>query len=195
MIEAATRYSVGSGVYEQIDPNEQIVMVESFLGDLVAKGLVLGYLGGNHEERIRKETGIDVSRIICRELKIPYLGAAGWNLWYVGDESYTVYSIHGATGARFPHTKLKAAVDISAFVDADIVAHAHGHEVVIDAVIKERVNKGAKVVEQRKCHTIMTGHYLKYHGSYGQAKGFPPGKMGSPKAKLAANKHDVHMSD
>jgi len=194
VIEAATRYSVGSGVYEQLSPNKQIEWVIETLGPLAKKGLIAGFLSGNHEDRIMKETGVDIAHIITRELKVPYLGPAGWSLFYVGDQSYTVYAIHGATGSKFAHSKLKAASDIAYHFQADVLAHAHVHDIVINSMEKQIVDKARKVVATQKCHVIVTGHYLEYYGSYAQMKGLPPGKMGSPKAKFHANKFDIHVS-
>lgn len=194
LLEAATRYSIGSGVYEQLNPNMQIEKIEAMLGDLAKKGLILGYLSGNHEERIMKETGVDISKIICRELNIPYLGAAGWNLWYVGNQSYSVYCIHGATGSKFSYTKLKAITDISHYFSADLIAHAHTHDILINSIERQTLDKQNKTIKTAKSFLVVTGHYLTYQGSYAQAKGYPPGKQGSPKVKFFSDKKDIHIS-
>lgn len=194
MMEAATRYSVGAGVYEQINPDEQIDKVIAMLGDAAKKKLILGYLMGNHEFRIMKETGIDVSRIICRELDIPYLGFSGWQLWRVGEQNYTVYTLHGSTSARFAQTKLKAVIDVALYFNADIVAHAHTHDIVIHAFLKEELDRKTQILNQRKSYVIITGHYLDYCGSYAQMKGYAPGKIGSPKIKLFGDRFDIHPS-
>ena len=195
IIEAASRHSIGAGVYEQTSPQEQLDEVSAMFGDLSKRGLILGWLQGNHEFRIFKETGIDVSKIICRELKIPYLGFAGWNLWRVGEESYNVYTIHGASGSRFAWTKMKSVVDVALYLNnADVVAMGHVHDLLINSISRQGINKQKKTVEFKKCHIIVTGHYLDFPGSYAQMKGLPPGKKGSPKIKLFAHKHDVHCS-
>lgn len=195
IMEAANRYSVGAGVYEQISPQAQLDKVYAMFADLSKRRLILGWLQGNHEFRIFKETGIDVSKIICRELRIPYLGFAGWNLWRVGNESYTIYAFHGASGARFAYTKMKSAVDIALYLnDVDVVAIGHVHDILINSINRQYVDKRNKTVGFQKCHIIVTGHYLSFAGSYAQMKGMPPGKEGSPKGKFFANKHDVHFS-
>ena len=194
MLEAATRYSVGAGVYEQLSPQQQYEQMLGFLKPLAEAGLLIGYLSGNHEDRIYKETGIDVSKNLCRELKIPYLGQAGWTILYVGDQTYTIYAIHGASGSRFDYTKLKAVMDLSHYFQADIIAMGHVHTLLDNVVERQIVNRTRKIVEVKKCHIIVTGHYLKYANSYASAKGYPPAKLGSPKAKLFADNFDVHVS-
>ena len=47
MLEAATRYSIGSGVYEQTNPQEQIEEVLELLKPLAEAKLIVGYLNGN----------------------------------------------------------------------------------------------------------------------------------------------------
>ena len=194
MLEAATRYSIGSGVYDQLNPQKQYEDMLGFLKPLAEAGLITGYLSGNHEDRILKETGIDVSKNLCRELKVPYLGAAGWSLLYVGNQAYTIYAIHGASGSRFDYTKLKAVMDMSHYFQADIIAHAHVHSVLTNAVERQIIDRTRKIVEVRKAHCILTGHYLGYDKSYAQAKGYPPSKLGSPKAKLFGDRWDIHVS-
>jgi len=195
LVEAANKNSPGVGVYEQIDPNDQIDQVIAMLSDAAKKGLILGYLQGNHEFRIMKETGVDICRIICRELKVPYLGFAGWHLWYVGKQSYTVYTIHGSSSARFPQTKLKAAMDIASNFDAQIVAVGHMHDVIVHPFRRQKFDKGSKQIIGQKSYVVVTGHYLQYYGSYSQMKGYSVGNVGSPKFKLYSERNDIHESN
>ena len=114
LIESGLRTSVGASVYEQkMNPQAQMDSVIDLLQPLADKKLILGSLIGNHELRIYKATGISVMKIICRQLNIPYLRSACWNLFKVGSQNYTMYALHGTSGSRFVYTKLKALVDIS----------------------------------------------------------------------------------
>jgi len=192
-LESATRYSVGSGVYEQLNPQKQMEDVIEMLRPLAEKNLILGYLSGNHEARITKETGIDVSKVICNILKVPYLGYAGWNLFRIGKQSYTMYALHGSTGARYKYSKMKAIIDSSHYFTAEIIAMGHIHDIIIDSVERQQVNKSNRTVEYHKQFVVVTGHYHCY-GGYVKEKAYPPSKMGSPKVKLFVNKHDVHIS-
>jgi len=147
-----------------------------------------------HENRITKETGIDISKMICRELKIPYLNAAGWNLFRVGKQNYTMYSLHGYGGSKFNYTKLKSAIDVSHYFSADIISFAHVHNIIIDSIERQYIDFRSKTIRYKKAHVVITGHYLKYTGSYAQAKGLPPSKLGSPKLKIFSDKFDIHIS-
>ena len=195
LLEAGLRNSVGDSVYHQnLNPHEQMDFTIEQLEPLADAGLVIGLIHGNHENRIMKETGVNLTKIMAKTLRVPYLGGACWNLLYVGNQSYSVYSLHGSSGSRFVYTKLKAAVDISHTFDADILAMGHVHELVTDSLITQRVDRTRKMVTETKKHILLTGHYLKYDQSYGQDKGYPISKMGSPKIKLFADKYDIHTS-
>jgi len=194
-IEAGLRESVGDSVYEQeFNPQRQMEFVVELFEPLARAELLLGLLAGNHEARILKATSVNIVKIMARILGVPYLHYACWNLFYVGDESYTVYALHGSTGSRFIHTKMKALVDISHNFDADLLIMGHVHELADASTLVQRVDKKRKMVIERKKFLLLTGHYLKYDRSYAQERGLPLGKMGSPKVKLFAEKHDIHIS-
>jgi len=119
---------------------------------------------------------------------------AGWNLFKVGNQNYSVYSLHGSTGSRFVYTKLKALVDISHSFDAHIIVMGHIHDLADVSQIVEYVDLRSKTIQQRKKFLILTGHYLRYDKGYAQAKGYPISKLGSPKVKLFSEKFDIHIS-
>jgi len=195
LMESGLTTSIGDSVYQQrLNPQEQMEAVIEMIIPIKEAGLCLGFLMGNHEMRIRKTSGIDISKNICRELKIPYLGYACWNLWYVGNQSYTIYAWHGASGARFIYTKLKSVVDLSHYFTADLIAMAHVHSLTSDSIERQYVDKGSKQVKVRKAHILITGSYLAYDDSYSQMKGFPPTKLGSPKVKFMSDRFDLHIS-
>jgi len=89
---------------------------------------------------------------------------------------------------------LKAIVDISHSFDADLMVMGHVHDLA-DTVIKVQfVDKMRKQVMERKKFMLLTGSFLDYEHSYAQERGYPIGKIGSPKVKLFANKKDIRIS-
>jgi len=206
LLELATRHSVGSGVYEQeFIGQTQYEQMIGYLKPLAKKKLILGTLTGNHEDRAYVLSGVDVGKAFARELEVPYLGHACWNLFTVEDnrsfngakdkfgdrQSYSIYSLHGRSGARFDGTALLALERLAAPFHADVVAIGHSHKLVSSSVVMQTVRHG-QVVEHKK-HLVITGSFLSY-GGYAKTFGLPPSKLGSPKVKLFANKHDVHIS-
>jgi UDP-2,3-diacylglucosamine pyrophosphatase LpxH len=193
LLETGTRYSVGAGVYEQTcNVQEQHEQMVEWIRPLAESNLVLGAHIGNHCERVLKESGVNITKAMCRELKIPYLGDACWSQFKVGRETYNIYSLHGRSNARFDGTALLAVERISTSFHADLVAHSHMHKAINSIVVMQRVVNGL-VVEHKK-HLLVTGAYLKYDQSYGQALGMPISKLGSPKIKFFDDKHDLSVT-
>jgi len=194
LIEAATRYSIGDGVYHQMNPQDQVDQIEDLLRPLADAGLLLNIGSGNHEARIQKETGIDISKEIAKTLRVPYTGDSIWSLFRVGKQNYTMYSLHGSSGAKFSYTKLKSVVDVLHSFDANIVAMGHVHEIMTDWYIKQCVNLRNKTVEEKKVLVVLTGGYLSYSESYASSKGLPITKTGSPKLELNGKEFEFHCS-
>lgn len=193
LIELSTRESVGAGVYEQEFAGQtQYEQMVEWLTPLAKHKLILGLLRGNHEERAYKMAGVDISKMMARELGIKYLGDACWNTFKVGKQSYTIYSLHGRTGSKFDGTALLALERISANFFCDVIVMGHTHKIISSTVIMQKV-VGAKVEEHKKT-LLITGSYLKYDGSYAQTLGLPPSKLGSPKMKFCADKKDCFVS-
>jgi UDP-2,3-diacylglucosamine pyrophosphatase LpxH len=195
MVECGLSNSVGGSVYAQkLQPQEQMEECIEFLTPIAEEGLLLGLLNGNHENRIFLNTGLHIMKIMCGFLKVPYLGDACWNLFRVGNQNYTCYAIHGSSGSRLVHTKIKSVGDVAQYFSADIVAMGHVHHLGSEMMERQFVDMRNKTIAHLKQYLVLTGHYLGYFGSYAQTKGMSPSKTGSPKAKLNATRKDVHIS-
>lgn len=193
LIEMATRDSIGAGVYEQefIGQNQVENMIE-ILMPLAQKRLILGLLQGNHEERVYKSTGINVSRIMANVLNVPYLGDACWNLFKVKNQFYYVYTLHGRTNARYEGTALTALERLSSSFNADLVAMGHAHKLISSHALNQDIKNNCVI--ERKKFLLLTGSYLSYDKSYAQTSGLNISKIGSPKVKFFSDRKDIHIS-
>lgn len=193
LIEMATRDSIGAGIYEQefIGQNQVEDMIR-ILKPLATQKLILGLLQGNHEERVYKSTGINISRIMANVLDVPYLGDACWNLFKVKNQSYYVYTLHGRTNARYEGTALTALERLSSSFNADLVAMGHAHKLISSHIINQDVRNNCVI--ERKKFLLITGSYLSYDKSYAQTSGLNISKIGSPKVKFFSDKKDIHIS-
>lgn len=195
MLEAGLSTSIGDSVYMQkLNPQEQMDEVIDLLRPLADEGLIIGYLAGNHEARIVKMTSIDVSKIICREIGVPYLGYAGWTILSVEGLRYSLYATHGSGGSRFIYTKLSKVINLGSWLDSDILAMGHTHGIASEVLIKQTYNRTKNCIVEKKQYVCLTGSYVGWNKSYAEASGYPPNKLGSPKAKLMADKKGVHFS-
>jgi len=195
MLEAGLSTSIGDSVYMQkLNPQEQMDEIIDLLQPLADNGLIIGYLSGNHEARITKATSIDVSKIICRQLGVPYLGYAGWTILSVEGLRYSLYATHGSGGSRFIYTKLSKVINLGSWLDSDILAMGHTHGIASEVLIKQTYNRTKNRIEEKKQYVCLTGSYIAWNKTYAEAAGYPPNKLGSPKAKLMNDKKGVHFS-
>jgi len=194
-IEAATRDSVGAGVYEQSEIiEEQVEHFYHLFKPFAKEGLILGMHEGNHEARVYKATGFDLAKNMARQLGISYFSYSKLHNLIVGNQSYTMYTTHGASGATKPHTKIKGALDLSHVADTEIYAMGHVHTLDHHVRTYYEVDKRNKKIVQKKKHFIITGSYLSHWGSYGHIKNMEPSPIGSPKLKLSGVEHEVRVS-
>jgi UDP-2,3-diacylglucosamine pyrophosphatase LpxH len=195
MIEAGLTTSIGDSVYQQkLNPQEQMEAIVELLMPLAKAGLIIGYHDGNHSTRIKKATSVDVSKIIAKLLGVAYCGYALWHMLTVGSQKYTIYATHGHGGARFKHTKIKAAMDLAHWIDADLIAFGHVHSLASEVIIKQSVNTRQRTVAERECHVVLTGSYLQWEKSYAQAHGYPISKLGSPTVKLMSDRKNISVA-
>jgi len=194
-LETATKTSVGAGVFEQADivqgQLEKAVLTYKPLADA---GLILGNHLGNHENRVYNHSGTNISKILSMMLKVPYLGVGAVHYFMVGDERYTMYTTHGSSGARLPHTKIANTIKMSSMIDCDIYAQGHVHQLSHHVQNYYTVNKRSKTVEESQKHYIITGSYLKHWGSYAHVSNMEPARNGSPKLKLGGLEHVIRVS-
>lgn len=194
-IEAATRDSVGAGVYEQQEIIDQ--QVEHFYDlyrPLAKKGKILGMHTGNHESRVYKSCGVDIAKIMARELGVPYFGWAKLNKVHIGKENYLLYTTHGSSGAKLPTSKIKTAFNMGDVVDAEIYAMGHVHMLGHQTRSYYRADLKNKTISEAEKHYVLTGHYLNFWGSYAHMGNMEPNKQGSVKVKLHGNEHLIRVS-
>jgi len=194
-IEAATRDSVGAGVYEQQEIiDQQIEHFYELYRPFVKEGLLLGTHTGNHEQRVYKSCGVDIAKIMAKELGVPYFGWAKQHIVRVGNQNYSLYTTHGASGARLPTSKLKAAFNMADVVESEIYAMGHVHLLAHMARQKYRPDLKDKKIHHAERHFILTGHYLTFWGSYAHMMNLEPNQKGAAKVKLSGEKHQIRVS-
>jgi len=173
LLECATRDSVGSGVYDQSDiiQGQLETMVEWLTPH---KDRVIGLLEGNHERRVYDKTGLDLNKLLCKDV--------GVNV------------THGASGASLPYTKIKQCLSLQQYIDADLYAMGHVHALDTHSRAIHELDKRSKTMAEKEKIFVLTGHYLNYFGSYAHRKGLIPSKKGSPVIKLYTNEHKIRVS-
>ena len=168
------------------------------------KHKILGMTTGNHESRIYRETGIDISKDIADALGVPYRPEGLLIKISFGDNNnrtdgrpyvYFIYFTHGYGGARTKSSKAIKVERTATWIHADcyIMSHDHVVNVAPDVYLlpdprthKETIGKKEFDVGRISAHRKMlvkSNAYLKW-GGYAEQLGFPPSDLETPLIKF-----------
>ena len=192
MLNCATKTSVGAAVFdEDVHGQSQLEFMTELLEPI--KDKIYASVTGNHEFRIFKDSGYDVTKLLAKDLGHKYLGYSGFLKLKVGKNNYTIYATHGSSGATLPYTKIKKLLDISSFIDADVYLMGHVHSLQTHTQEVKRVDKRARTIVIDKKYYVLTGHYLNYNDSYAEMKNMRPEKQGSPTIEFGGVKRGIRV--
>lgn len=193
LLDTAIASSIGDTYAATFSPREALIQCEKIFAPVAPK--VLGVVGGNHERRVYRSDGIDLTEIMCSQLGILDKYSPTTALIYVrfgkdkghgGNRQlvYSMYLTHGSRGGRRPGGKVNALEDLSRIVDADIYIMNHTHS---PAVIRQdyfRADSQSATV--RRCeHLFVNSAANLDYGGYGDIAGYVPSSMRSPVITLA----------
>lgn len=198
LMDTAIASSIGDTYGANLQPMEQLKQCVKIFEPI--KDKILAVLPGNHEGRVYKSDGLDVTEIMCSQLGIPEKYSHTTALLFVRfgrsvnrhnrPQLYTIYVTHGSGGGRREGGKVNRLADLASIVDADIYVHAHTH---LPLVFKEsffRVsgsNSSVALVDKLFINTAATLNY----GGYGDKQGFKPASKSSPVIYLGGLKRDM----
>ncbi len=199
LMDTAICSSVGDTYGANLQPMEQLKQCVKIFEPI--KDKILAVLPGNHENRVYKSDGLDITEIMCAQLGIPEKYSPTTALVFIrfGNQGghkhnrpqlYTVYVTHGSGGGRKEGGKVNRLADLASIVDSDIYIHAHTH---LPLVFKEsffRVsgsNSSVALVDKLFVNTAASLNY----GGYGDRQGFKPASNRYPVIYLAGLKHDM----
>ena len=200
LMDTAIATSVGDTYGANIQPMEQLKLCVKIFEPI--KDKILAVLPGNHENRVYRSDGIDITQIMCSQLGLQgrYSSTAALLFVRFGEQNgkrhnrpmlYTLYVTHGAGGGRKEGGKVNRLADLVNIVDADIYIHAHTHLPVIFKESYFRVSMGNSSVALVDKLFVNTAAVLDY-GGYGDAAGFKPASKRSPVIFLDGHKRDMY---
>lgn len=199
LMDTAIASSIGDTYAANLQPMEQLKQCVKIFDPI--KDKILAVLPGNHENRIYKTDGIDITEIMCSQLGIPERYSPTTALLFIrfGERKtghhkrpqlYTAYITHGSGGGRKEGGKVNRLADLASIVDADIYIHGHTH---LPIAFKEsffRVSGANSSVALVDKLFINIGASLGY-GGYGDKAGFKPASKRSPVIYLDGHKRDM----
>jgi predicted phosphodiesterase len=197
LMDTAIASSIGDTYGANLQPMEQLNHCVKIFEPI--KDKILAVLPGNHENRVYKADGIDITQLMCAQLKIMQRYSPTTALLFVrfGEgkhhgrkQLYTIYVTHGSGGGRREGGKINRLADLAAIVDADIYIHGHTH---LPVVFKEgyfRVsgsNSSVALIDKLFVNTAASLNY----GGYGDKAGFKPASKSSPTIYLHGLKREM----
>lgn len=199
LMDAAIASSVGDTYGAAIQPMEQLKQCVKIFDPI--KDKILAVLPGNHEGRIYKMDGIDITELMCNQLGILPKYSSTTALLFIRfgtscserrhrPQLYTVYVTHGTGGGRREGGKINRLADLATIVDADVYVMGHTH---FPAVFREsffRVSGSNSTVAEVDKLFVNTAAALTY-GSYGDKAGFKPASRTAPVIYLDGLKHNA----
>ena len=199
LMDAAIATSIGDTYGANLQPMEQLKQCVKIFEPI--KDKILAVLPGNHEHRIYKSDGIDITELMCSQLGIASRYSPTTALLFIRfgrqnskghhrPQLYTAYVTHGSGGGRKEGGKINRLADLASIVDADIYVHAHTHLPLIFRESFFRVSGSNSSVNEVEKLFVNTASSLQY-GGYGDKQGYKPASRKSPVIYLNGKKHEM----
>lgn len=205
IINNATKTSISDSYAEELTPMEQLTKF-TYLFEPI-KDKIIAVTQGNHEKRTYNKEGIDITRLVCKQLGIEdkYSATGALIFLRVGETlksaketngsglkrqiCYTIYATHGSGGGRKEGAKIIRLADMASIIDTDLYIHGHSHLPMIMRQSYYRVdprNNACAIVDKL---FVNTSSQLNY-GGYGQSLEFKPTSKESPIIYLNGTKKE-----
>ncbi len=200
LMDTAIASSVGDTYGANLSPMEQLKQCVNLFEPI--KDKILCILHGNHENRIYKSDGIDITALMADQLGLRDRYSPTTALLFVrfGERAntahrhrkmaYTVYVTHGSGGGRREGGKINRLADLAQIVDADIYICGHTHLPAIFRCGYYRTSMANSSIQMVSKLFVNTAAALNY-GGYGDVQGFKPSAKENPIIYLNGRKHEA----
>lgn len=189
-----------SDVYsDELTPMQQVLQVINFLEPIKDKILVMS--NGNHEERITRDTNIDILYLVAKQLKIEQVYSPSW--WYLylsfGQDkkgrkvNYTLTGYHGSGGGRKSGGKINRLEEMSQVVIADVYLMSHTHKPIATKGIIYTPYYQSKTLTKQQMYYLMTNSFVEYDGSYAERMGMIPSNTTITEAELGGSEKTIKL--
>lgn len=191
-----------SDVYsDALTPMEQVIQVINFLEPIKDKILVMS--NGNHEERIKKDTSIDILYLVAKQLRIEQVYSPSW--WYLylsfGTNQahkerpmlYTLTGYHGSGAAQTTGAKANKVKKMSQVVLADVYLMSHVHEPITAKGIIFTPDYQHKSVVKKEMYYCVSNAFVEYENSYAERMGLIPSNNTINEIELDGEKKQIRL--
>lgn len=189
LMDTAIASSVGDTYGANLQPMEQLKVCVELFGPI--KDKVLCLLPGNHENRVYKSDGLDLTGIMAAQLGLQdrYSRTSALLFLRLGRDArdgyrhrkiaYTMYVMHGSGGGRREGGKINRLADMAQIVDADLYVCGHTHLPASFRCGYYRTSMANSSVSHVEKLFVNTAAALDY-GGYGEVQGFKPTSKVNP---------------
>ena len=199
LLDCALKSSLGDA-YVNLSPMEELTAMMDLIQPIAHK--VLAIVGGNHEARHYRTNGVDMTRLLARQLGIEdryspdtallflRFGRDGNNRNHNRQILYTIYLTHGSSGGRKEGGKIQRLADYGNIVDADIYICGHTH---LPASFKTGFARPSAANSSiTYCTKLYVNSAAKLnYGGYGDTGGFKPPCTDTPMILLNGEKKEM----
>lgn len=207
LMNIALKNSVSDVYGEKLKPMKQLEKASEFFYPI--KDKILCITDGNHEARIYKNDGIDLTKLLAMELDLKerYSQSSCFIFLRFGQKynghkesngsgkirkiCYTIYTIHGRGGGRKEGAKAIRLADMASIVDADIYIHSHTHLPMIMKQEYYRVDNQNNYIASVPKLFVNTAAHLNY-GGYGEIYEYKPSSKDTPIIYLNGKKKEFN---
>ena len=204
ILENITKTSLGDIYTQQMSPMEQLHKAVELLYPI--KDKILCITSGNHCDRSYKTDGVDLMRVVARELGIEdkysnascvlfvRLGESEKNLKETNGSGkrrqicYTLYVVHGLSGGGSIGAKSNTVAKLQGIIDTDIYVMSHLHSPNTFKESYYRVDTRNNTVALVDKLFVISGAKLDWNGSYAEKKSIKPSSLVNPIITLDGRK-------
>lgn len=203
LMDTAIASSIGDTYAATHQPMEQLEMCVKLFQPLADAGKILCVLPGNHENRVYKSDGIDMTYLMCKQLGIEERYSPTTALIFLrfgrlqkhnhGRKAcYSIYMTHGSGGGRKEGGKINRLADYANIVDADAYICSHTHLPAAFKTAFYRVDPRNNTVGMVTKVFVNTAAALNY-GGYGDKQGYKPSSTDNPVLKFNGSKRQIKV--
>ena len=199
LLDCALKSSLGD-CYVNLSPMDELSAVMDLMNPIAHK--IVGIVGGNHEARHYKTNGVDMTRLLARQIGVENRYSPDTALIFLrfGEDDrahhhrpicYTIYLTHGTGGGRKEGGKIQRLVDLSAIVDADCYIVGHTHLPASLKTAYARPNPGNSSITYCTKLFVNSAAKLNY-GGYGDIGGYRPNAKDTPRIILGGREKTMY---
>lgn len=194
LLDMALTLSVSDTYAEKYSPSESVNSLAEVLKVIAHRILAVGT--GNHEDRVYKYTGIDVTEHLCLKSGIGinrYANNSFVLFITVGNNTYSGFFHHGVGGGRMKGGKVNMLVRMNQIVNTDFFCVGHTHDPIETVTKTFLIDMVEKTIREHKQYYMISNAWQKY-GGYGQKFAFSPASNEITYMKLGGKERKISVT-